>query len=93
MGKNQDNSHVYILKRLTEDAKIAFCNGDVDLDDIIDTELDDEARHRLEGAIRRWGRAREGHQQTQSCRRPFPAKVGHQLRARRQSIVGSGYTL
>ena len=41
--------------RLDRDAKQALYNGDLDLDDVLDDDLDTAARHDLMVLIERWG--------------------------------------
>ena len=58
MSKQNNDRYVYALNQIAEDARTAYCNGDVDLDDINDVELNDLGRERLERALRNWGKSR-----------------------------------
>lgn len=56
--KDKNQSYLYAFEQIPDDARIAFCQGDVDLDDINFVDLSDTGRFRLEQELTRWGRAR-----------------------------------
>lgn len=58
MSKPEDINYKYAYDRIPEDAKIAFCLGDLDLEDITDVDLTDTGRMKLEQLLYRWGRGR-----------------------------------
>ena len=53
-----DRTAEEVFRRIEPDARQAFCLGDVDLEDIIDTELEPLDRRRVRRMLKQWGHRR-----------------------------------
>ena len=51
------DEHVYAFEQIPHDARIAYCLGDLDLDDILSVELTDGERFKLAAKLTRWGKS------------------------------------
>ena len=50
-----DRTAEEVFKRINQDARRGYCQGDVELDDIIDTELEPVDERKVRRLLRAWG--------------------------------------
>ena len=53
-----DKTAEEVFRRINSDARQAYCLGDLDLEDVIDTELEPLDRRRVRKMLRQWGHRR-----------------------------------